>query len=94
MEPGDSALKHSVTIEDRGKIVINCVDDVESFNDEKAVVYTSMGTMVIRGSDFKVHSLNVDDGRLVIEGTIDNVEYMDDASDTADSGGFFGKLYR
>ena len=40
MENGE--MKHTVTIENRERIVINCVDDVESFNEEKVVVYTGM----------------------------------------------------
>ena len=86
--------KHSVVIEDRSRVKINCVDDVESFNEEKAVVYTSMGVMIITGYNFKVSRLNVDDGRLEIEGEIDKIEYTE-APDSRDSGGgFFGRLFR
>ena len=48
MENNESMGRHTVTIEDRKRIKINCVEDVESFNEEKVVVYTSMGVDVYK----------------------------------------------
>lgn len=93
-ENKETTAKHSVVIEDRSRIKINCVDDVESFNEEKAVVYTSMGVMVITGYNFKVSRLNVDDGRLEIEGEIDKLEYTEAPDSRDGGGGFFGRLFR
>lgn len=91
----ENNAKHSVLIENRSRIKINCVEDVESFNEEKVVVYTAMGAMIVTGYDFKVSKLNVDDGQLIIDGEIDKVEYVEDAgSDRGESGGFLGRLFR
>ena len=92
MENGE--MKHTVTIENRERIVINCVDDVESFNEEKVVVYTGMGVMIVSGYNFKVHCLNVDDGKLIIDGEIDKVEYIEAPEGGGESTGFFGRLFR
>lgn len=87
--------KHTVLVENRSRIKINCVEDVESFNEEKVVVYTSMGVMVITGFDFKVSRLSVDDGQLVIDGEVDNIGYMEAAKEErGESGGFLGRLFR
>lgn len=95
MENTEKTNKHSVLIEDRCRIKINCVEDVESFNEEKVVVYTALGVMIICGYNFKVSRLNVDDGQLIIEGEIDKVEYMEVVDeDRGDSSGFFGKLFK
>lgn len=91
----ENSAKHSVLIENRSRIKINCVEDVESFNEEKVVVYTAMGAMIVTGYDFKVSKLNVDDGQLIIDGEIDKVEYVEDAgNDRGESGGFLGRLFR
>lgn len=91
----ENNAKHSVLIENRSRIKINCVEDVESFNEEKVVVYTAMGAMIVTGYDFKVSKLNVDDGQLIIDGEIDKVEYVEDAgNDRGESGGFLGRLFR
>ena len=94
MENKETGTKHTVVVEDRGRIKINCVEDVESFNEEKVVVYTAMGVMIVSGYNFKVSRLNVDDGQLVIDGEIDKIEYMDSVKGSEPSGGFFGKLFR
>lgn len=91
----ENNAKHSVLIENRSRIKINCVEDVESFNEEKVVVYTAMGAMIVTGYDFKVSKLNVDDGQLIIDGEIDKVEYVEDAGNSrGESGGFLGRLFR
>ncbi len=92
---GNTQIKHTVLIENRNRIKINCVEDVESFNEEKVVVYTSMGVMIVTGFDFKVSRLSVDDGQLVIDGEVDKVEYMEEAkNERGESGGFLGRLFR
>ncbi len=91
----NSETKHTVLIENRNRIKINCVEDVESFNEEKVVVYTSMGVMVVTGFDFKVSRLSVEDGQLVIDGEVDKVEYMEEArDDRGGSSGLLGRLFR
>lgn len=95
MEKNESIGKHMVTIEDRKKIKITCVEDVESFNEEKVVVYTKLGVMVIVGYDFKISSLNLDNGGLTIDGEVDKVEYMEIVNESDREGAsFFGKLFR
>ena len=85
---------HKVTIEDREKMIVSAVEDVESFDEEKVVVITDMGTMTIFGADFRISRLNVDDGQLEIIGDIDEIKYSDTAAHDTQGGGFFGRLFR
>ena len=85
--------RHSVVLENREKITITEVDDVESFDEEKVVIVTSMGTMTVLGGDFRINKLNVDDGQLVIEGEIDEIKYSD-VQRRDKNGGFFGRLFQ
>lgn len=94
MENKETGAKHCVVIENRSRIKINCVEDVESFNEEKVVVYTALGVMIVSGYNFKVSRLNVDDGQLVIDGEIDKIEYMESVSGAETGGGFFGRLFK
>lgn len=84
---------HKVVIEDRGKLTISAVDDVESFDEEKVVVITNMGTMTVTGANFRINRLNVDDGNLVIEGDIDEIEYSDTMRNEK-GGSFLGRLFK
>ena len=84
---------HKIILENRESLTVSAVRDIESFDDERVVVVTDMGTMTVVGGDFRISKLNVDDGQLVIEGEIDEIEYSDTVSSDK-SGGFFGRLFR
>lgn len=88
----ENSREHKVTIENRERLTVGAVEDVESFDEEKVVILTDMGTMTVGGSDFRISRLNVDDGQLVIEGNIDEIQYADTAQ--PESGGFFSRLFR
>ena len=89
----EETKRHHVTMENRGKITITEVEDVESFDEGKVVVITSMGAMTVEGSDFRINKLNVDDGQLVIEGIVDEIKYSE-IKRNQESGGFFANLFR
>ncbi len=84
---------HKVVLENRERLTVGAVEDVESFDDEKVVVITDMGTMTVTGGDFRISRLNVDDGELVIEGEIDEIAYSDTIR-SEQGGGFFGRLFK
>ena len=89
----DEEKRHFITMENREKLTITEVEDVESFDKEKVVVYTSMGTMTVSGSGFRIHKLNVEDGQLVIDGEIDEIKYSQ-SREPAGQGGFFSRLFQ
>lgn len=89
----ETVKKHSVTIDNREKIIISGVEDVESFDEETIVVYTCMGTLTLKGGEFKISKLNVDSGEMIVEGEMDSIGYSDEHSHDK-SGGFFGKLFK
>lgn len=85
--------RHIINMENRRKITISEVEDIESFDEEQVVVYSSMGTLTIKGYDFKINKLNVDAGELVVEGDIYSIEYSD--VERADKGGgFLRRMFR
>ena len=84
---------NKVVLENRERLTVGGARDVESFDDEKVVVITDMGTMTVTGGDFRISRLNVDDGELVIEGEIDEIIYSDTIRENT-GGGFFGRLFK
>ena len=88
----ENAREHKVTIDNRARITVTAVEDVESFDEEKVIIITDMGTMTVTGTDFKISRLNVEDGQLIIEGEIDEIQYSERA--VSDGGGFFSRLFR
>lgn len=86
--------KHTVILEKREKASISGVTDVISFDEEVVVSKTSMGVLIIKGDNLHINSLNLENGELCLDGTIDSMEYEDTDTYNKPASSFFGKLFR
>lgn len=84
-------ILHKITMENREKLYICGVEDVESFDENEIQVYTSEGLLSIKGSELHINKLNTQDGELMVEGNIDSLVY---SNTEINRGGFFTKLFR
>jgi len=84
----------NLILENREKLSISGVIDVESFNDECVVVDTELGMLIVRGEDLHISKLNIDNSELNIEGDILCCEYSDKESSRSKGFGFFGKMFK
>lgn len=82
---------HGFTLTNRSHAEISGVSDVDCFNEELVVLNTSLGTMTISGSKLNISNLSQEQGRVVVDGEFDAVEYSGKAKK---GGGFFGRLLR
>ncbi len=87
----DTAI-HRVVMEGRQSLRVSGVEDVESFDDDTVVIYTVDGTMTVKGMDFRINKLSVEDGELEIDGDVDSILYSDSRKE--EHGGFFGRIFR
>ena len=85
--------KHTISMENREKLVVCDVEDVESFDEEKVCILTSMGMLTVSGSDFRMQKLDVEAGQLVIEGMVDELKYSENYRQNG-QGGFFSRLFQ
>lgn len=83
----------NLILENRERLSISGVIDVESFNDESVVVDTELGVLVVRGIDLHINKLNIDSSELGIEGEIISCEYSDRDS-RSKGGGFFARMFK
>ncbi len=79
-----------VTIENRSKLSVTGVKEVDSFTSECIVFYTVLGQLTVRGSNLKLTGLENTTGVLNVEGGINGVLYTDDRRKS----GFLGRLFR
>lgn len=84
----------NLILENREKLSISGVIDVESFNDECVIVETELGGLIIRGEDLHISKLNLDSSELNIEGEIISCEYTDNEGSRSGGLGFFGRIFR
>lgn len=83
---------HKVIIENREKIMISGVVDVESFDEREIFVYTTEGQIILSGEDFKINRLNVDTGDVEVEGYINEFKYT--GADKSQGGGIWSKIFK
>ena len=88
---GSISIPHSIVVEDRKRVSISGVTDVESFDEENVILATDLGELIIHGENLHINRIDVEAGDLSLEGDIVSFAYTDNQPA---SGGFFGKLFR
>lgn len=91
-ERGRPEAAHHLILEDRQRLSVSGVEEVESFDETAIVMHTAQGTLVIRGENLHIEKLSLDGGDLKVEGDVDCLTY-EDGRDRR-SGGLFGRLFR
>ena len=83
---------HHIILEEREQLSVSGVEAVESFDENTIVMYTSRGTLVVRGEGLHIEKLSLDGGDLRVEGEIDSLSYEDDHRERG--GGLLSRLFR
>ena len=83
---------HNIIMENRKKLTVSGVTDVDRFDENTVLLYTNMGELTVKGNDLHVNELSVTDGEMNIEGEIDAVIYGD--KDRQSPLSLLGKLFR
>ena len=78
MQEQPTAVKrHNLILEDRQKLSMSGVTDVESFNDTEISLYTSLGELSIRGKALHVDAMSLETADITITGEIKSLVYGD-----------------
>lgn len=83
----------NIILENREKLSVSGVIDVESFNDESVIIETDLGVLIVRGEDLHINRLNLDSSELIVEGDIVSCEYTDSGSKSKGLG-FFSRMFK
>ena len=70
-------MPHNVIMENRRRMSISGVSDVESFNEEEIVLHTDMGGLLVKGSGLHINKLSIEIGEVSLEGDIDGIDYIE-----------------
>ena len=79
---------HHILLENRNRLAVSGVEEVESFDDNQIVMATCQGELIIRGENLHIEQLSLDGGELRVEGTVDALTY----EAPREKGGFFARL--
>lgn len=92
VEEKKKAMPHNVILEDRKRLSVSGVTDIDSFDEQTVALFCASGELVIHGQGLHINRIDVDTGELNLEGeSIDGLSYTDNQPM---HGGFFSKLFR
>ena len=81
---------HRVVLEDRSRLTVSGVEEVERFDENTVVLSTAQGGLEIQGEGLHIETLSLDGGELTVVGTIQSLCYEDETP--AVSGGLLRRL--
>ncbi len=84
-------VMHNIIMENRKKLSVSGVNDVESFNEEEIILHTQMGMLVIKGTSLHIGKLNMDNGEVTIDGMVEACEYVEE---TGKGGGILSRIFK
>jgi sporulation protein YabP len=82
---------HNCILEDRKRLSVSGVNNVESFDEETIVAATDYGDLTIKGQRLHITKLSLEIGELAIEGEIFSLSYSEAVEK---SGGFLSRVFR
>ena len=77
MNEGMSGSSHGFVSKERKGIEITGVKDVVSFDERGVALETTCGSMAVEGEELHVTTLDLTDGRVIVEGKINGTYYFD-----------------
>ncbi len=89
----EEKLVQTLTLENRERLGITGVERVENFNDENVTLSTNKGRLNIKGKNISISKLNVDEGKIFVNGRIDSLLYSENSADK-EKVGLIKKIFR
>lgn len=91
----ENSFNHGITMAERKNIIVSGVKRIESFDSEEFLMETTLGFLIIKGSELEIIKLDTYQGNVSIKGRVDSLLYLDDVNTkTAKEGSFLNKLFK
>lgn len=89
-----SSFSHGITIAERKSIIVSGVKKIESFDNEEFLMETTLGYLVIKGSELEIIKLDTYQGNVSIKGKVDALIYLDNNQKKDKESSFISKLFK
>jgi sporulation protein YabP len=88
--------RHKLVVDNREKVEISGVLNVDSFDDQEIILETEQGLLAMRGEELHIKHLNLEQGELIIEGFLLEFAYSEERSSRLKDRGksFFERLFK
>lgn len=78
--------EHSVNLSNRNEVKLTGVVNVMTFDEEEVILESSMGFLAIEGAELHITMLNLDEGKVEIQGKVNNIAYKPQGGDLKGKG--------
>ena len=85
---------HSVNLVERKNMIITGVKKIENFDSEEFLLETSMGYLVIKGTDLELVKLDTMQGNVSIKGVVISYTHVDDHKTKDKENSIFNRLFK
>lgn len=68
-------VSHNIIMENRKTLRISGVKDIDGFSENRIVLSTVMGELIIKGDDLHIGNLEAENGDLSMTGNINSIVY-------------------
>ena len=84
--------KHAITLDCRKRMSVEGVTDVISFDEWQVSLVTSCGEMTVEGKNLHISVLDLDSGKIELDGEVDGLFYPD-SNETPKKRGVFARIF-
>ena len=72
----DGQIPHKLNLDERNKLTMTGVTEVVSFDEETAVMKTSLGALTVHGRQLQLKNLSTNGGQVEVSGTVSALIYQ------------------
>lgn len=90
----NNSFNHGLTITERKNLIISGVKKIESFDSEEFLMETTLGFLVIKGSELEIIKLDTYQGNVSIKGRVDSLMYLDENLKKDKDSSLLNKLFK
>ena len=90
----NNIFNHGLTITERKNLIISGVKKIESFDNEEFLMETTLGFLVIKGSELEIIKLDTYQGNVSIKGRVDSLMYLDENLKKDKDSSLLNKLFK
>ena len=90
----EATFNHGISMAERKNVVVTGVKKIESFDSEEFLMETTLGYLVIKGSELEIIKLDTYQGNVSIKGRVDSIVYTDTGMKKSKEETFLGKLFK
>ena len=90
----NTGVIQNLILENRGKLSISGVNDVQSFDDQVVIDETELGLLTVKGENIRVNKLSLDTSEVVLEGTISYLAYSDKDLEKNKNSSLLSKIFK